>query len=693
LNTLSPLITGSIEERKCVCFLIQLYKLAKVPNFTDLNIETIIHEEETDTTNTPSEGAYLRKAAINCGYSKDYANTIAYSYCQVLEELFPLADEDKRLNLIRGMNSIHISTKNGPNGKSLLTAPIDWLAIRKDKGLVSSIIELSRLLKNKSLNIILTCFRLMHTKILSPYSEDNLLTSKLKTKVEPGGKLRVFAIGDWFSQSVLKGFHRYIFTILYSMSNDGTKSHSNLAEEIKKWTSDEEIRLSGIYSVDLTAATDLLSCLFQKEIVGRIAGKPFRKLWYTIMTKRKFAFKELSLSNVTYNKGQPMGLYSSWGMLALTHHIVCRTALKLSNITYDEKTIQFGIIGDDIALYGETFYQKYMLLMSELLKVPINPMKGFTPDTIDTCNPLGNTMTCVVEIAKRIFINGEEITSITPNSAMAGLERPEDFPSFLNELCSRGFLARLSTPRCITLAQLGFKPQMALELATFPPISALPFTTDGVANIGEIPEDYNEIPWVKNTISSDYLLIQLCIYLRVKLIPGIKKSLISILEYKNDRPSWSSAAYTYESTAYVYLLRLVNKEIVNRVNLVDVKTRGERLTFDVKDLRNLLDSIAIFTDMSLLMDDKSYDNKDTKRKTNCVIKKIIRSISIEVSQSYESKHVVDPGVIDLLLNSKLIRPNLMEVPSNSFVLTKIDDDIIDLDFTGDDYSQWDITIE
>jgi hypothetical protein len=144
LHTLSPLITGSIEERKCVCFLIQLYKLAKVPNFTDLTIETIIHEEETDTTNTPSEGAYLRKAAINCGYSLDYANTIAYSYCQVLEELFPKADEDKRLNHIRDMNSIHISTKNGPKAKSLLTPPIDWLAVRKDKALGLSSIELSR---------------------------------------------------------------------------------------------------------------------------------------------------------------------------------------------------------------------------------------------------------------------------------------------------------------------------------------------------------------------------------------------------------------------------------------------------------------------------------------------------------------------------------------------------------------------
>jgi hypothetical protein len=693
LYPLNNMISGTISDRQCVYFLVQLYKLAKVTNTEDLSIDTILHKEEHDTSNHLLEGSYLHKAALESGLTKKEATQISNYFCDVLEEMFPIDKTEHRLSEIRDMNTVHISTRNGPNGLSLLTAPIDWIAVRKDKVLSNAIIEMSRLLGNKSLNMILGCFRLMKTKIIETNRENNPLTSKLSTKVEPGGKMRVFAIGDWFSQSVLKGYHSYIFTKLYSYSNDGTNSHSDLSEKVKLWTTDSAINIQGIYSVDLTAATDLLSCLFQREIVMRVAGNRFGKLWYTIMSKRKFRFNDLGLDDVQYAKGQPMGLYSSWGMLALSHHVICRTALKLANISYDKQDIQFGIIGDDIALYGYDFYQKYILLMSTLLKVPINGMKGFTPNTVSEDNPLDENMTNVVEIAKRIFYNGEELTTVTPVSAKAGLERSEDFPSLLNELCSRGLVHILSTPQCVQLARLGFNPKLALELSTFPPLPSVPFSGVGMAKLEELPSEFDTIPWVKDRINTDYLLIELCKTLRVKIIPNLRKSLMSILEYKYKRETWISHGYTYESDPFVYLLRLASKELTNRLNLVDIKTKGDTLTFNVKDLRKLLDSVNVCSDVDLLLNDKSRDNKDTKGKTSVLIKKIIRSVSLEVSASFESRYSVSPDIINLLKESTLIKPViLVNETSSDFVITRIDDDIISLEMP-DDYGDWDITIE
>jgi hypothetical protein len=691
-NKVLPLMDGTLQERQCILFLVQFYKLAKVENVDDISVDTIIEKDSIELDNRITPGSYLRKASINEGYTEKRSRIISNCFKQVLEEMFPEKGSYKRLESIRALSTLHISTRNGPNGLSLLTAPIDWIALGKDKKLKTAIIDMSRLLRNKSLNMVLGCFRLMPTKIIENKKKLLQHTSKLSTKVEPGGKMRVFAIGDWFSQSVLKGFHNYIFSVLSKYVNDGTMSHSKLASKISVWTTDEEIYRKGIYSVDLTAATDLLPCLFQKEIVFKIAGRRFAELWYTIMSQREFVFNDLNLLHVKYGKGQPMGLYSSWGMLAITHHVVCRTALKLSNIRYDEDSIQFGIIGDDIALYGQKFYKNYLLLMSTLLRVPINQVKGFTPDTVSDFNPIkDNLMTNVVEIAKRIFYNGEELTTITPNSAMAGLEKSESFPSMLNELSNRGLLKRLSTPRCIRLATLSFNPRVAMELATFPPAPALPFQ-EGVSCSEETPKWLYDIPWIKHPNIKDYLNRELCRLFRSKLVPSLRRNAMAILEYRYDRTSWTSHSYTYTSKPYVYLLRLASKLLMNRIDLVDFQTRSNSVIFDVSELRSLLDSITVCSDVNLLLCDLSRDNKDTKEKTAVLLKKIIRSISLDMTEHYDSQFTVSDGIIDMFKNNILIKPDIVKIDSPAWVITRVDE-FIDISSPDDDYSEWDITIE
>lgn len=49
-----------------------------------------------------------------------------------------------------------------------------------------------------------------------------LKLGKLSKKPEPAGKIRVFAIADIWTQSVLKPYHEYLFDILRQIPQDGT---------------------------------------------------------------------------------------------------------------------------------------------------------------------------------------------------------------------------------------------------------------------------------------------------------------------------------------------------------------------------------------------------------------------------------------------------------------------------------------
>lgn len=78
--------------------------------------------------------------------------------------------------------------------------------------------------------------------------------SQFAIKEEAAGKVRVFALIDSISQSVLRPLHDYLFAILKVIPNDGT---FNQEDSVKR--SIEKARLYNCaYSFDLSSATDRL---------------------------------------------------------------------------------------------------------------------------------------------------------------------------------------------------------------------------------------------------------------------------------------------------------------------------------------------------------------------------------------------------------------------------------------------------
>jgi hypothetical protein len=75
-----------------------------------------------------------------------------------------------------------------------------------------------------------------------------------------------------------------------------------------------------------------------------------------------------------YAVGQPMGAYSSFPMLALTHHVIvqiaARRAGKLGWFT------NYALLGDDVVIADPMVAPQYLLLMRDILGVEINLSKS-----------------------------------------------------------------------------------------------------------------------------------------------------------------------------------------------------------------------------------------------------------------------------------------------------------------------------
>jgi hypothetical protein len=103
------------------------------------------------------------------------------------------------------------------------------------------------------------------SRLLAPLKKSAKLgdIGSLKTKDEAAGKVRVFAMVDWWTQSALKPLHEFLFTYLRSIPNDGTfDQHASVIRGMEK------VKSSGCsFGYDLSAATDRLPIFLQSAII------------------------------------------------------------------------------------------------------------------------------------------------------------------------------------------------------------------------------------------------------------------------------------------------------------------------------------------------------------------------------------------------------------------------------------------
>jgi hypothetical protein len=216
----------------------------------------------------------------------------------------------------------------------------------------------------------------------------NLITGRLHFLQEGGGKTRVICIPDIWSQSVLKPIHDYLYQVIKKLPGDGTFSHSKIGNRVRKLT-----KTKGLICFDLKAATDRMPVDLQQNVLKHLVGERLASLWRNLLCDRDYHVKG---TRVRYSVGQPMGFLTSWATMDITHHAI---------IDYAKKDKSFkAVIGDDVALASKHGAKVYESILHRLGMTISYEKSVFSTDKVF----LG-------EIAKRLFINGGEISPIPPD--------------------------------------------------------------------------------------------------------------------------------------------------------------------------------------------------------------------------------------------------------------------------------------
>jgi hypothetical protein len=253
---------------------------------------------------------------------------------------------------------------------------------------------------------------------------------KLGLKQEAAGKMRVFAMVDPITQWVLHPLHKYIFNnILSNIPMDGTFNQLKPLQESKNWKS--------LYSLDLSSATDRLPLSIQKEIINYLFPD-IADAWANVLVGRQYYNPE-DKSLLSYAVGQPMGAYSSWAMLALTHHFIVMVA------AWDSKVVpvgtaftEYAILGDDIVIGNSRVARSYLNVITAL-GVECGLHKSLL-------SPKG----LALEFAKRTWYRGVDVSPITVKDLASALTAVPNLVQF-------GFHHNVSLANCLKIAGYGYK--------------------------------------------------------------------------------------------------------------------------------------------------------------------------------------------------------------------------------------------
>jgi len=222
---------------------------------------------------------------------------------------------------------------------------------------------------------------------------------KLHAKEEAAGKVRIFAIVDPWTQYVLYPVHMALFGILKGVPMDGTFDQPAPLANLNS--------SRGLYSLDLTAATDRMPLAIQVHLLGELIGDhEFAKHWANLLVNRDYNFFQLGYTpwhgKYRYAVGQPMGAYSSWASLAVTHHLLVQCAAWTSGIVpMGTLYTNYAILGDDLVIGDPEVKVAYLALLKEL-GMEVNIHKSIISDT-GTC----------LEFAKRTIWKGQDVSPIS----------------------------------------------------------------------------------------------------------------------------------------------------------------------------------------------------------------------------------------------------------------------------------------
>jgi len=238
------------------------------------------------------------------------------------------------------------------------------------------------------------------TEVPNAHGYGKNVCGRLALLPEAAGKVRVVALVDCWTQWALYPLHKWIFGILEEIPQDGTFDQLRPVERLLKRVNSRQI----IYSYDLSSATDRIPIKIQEILLACIFGQRFARAWAAILVGRPYVIpkgvareQNVGTRFLRYAVGQPMGAYSSWGMLALVHHAMVQYSAQRAG--FKGWFALYAVLGDDIVIADDRVAKKYRALC-RLLGVEIGLAKSLVSS--------GKTL----EFAKRFFYEGSDLSGM-----------------------------------------------------------------------------------------------------------------------------------------------------------------------------------------------------------------------------------------------------------------------------------------
>nr|DBA07247.1 TPA_asm: RNA-dependent RNA polymerase [Gigaspora rosea mitovirus 5] len=200
---------------------------------------------------------------------------------------------------------------------------------------------------------------------------EKLILGKLCFLEEAAGKVRTIAIGDFFTQWMMRPIHDTLFRILKAWEEvDGTFNQQRAVDNFSSRGYTE------IFSYDLSKATDTIPHRLYLPIVGTLWGEAEAKAWLALLVERDFTVAtrkglqvKPDVGQVRYTRGQPMGFLSSWASLAVLHHLIVqycahRVRMRMRGTPEGWRTgilpfTDYLVLGDDIVIACPLVAQEY----------------------------------------------------------------------------------------------------------------------------------------------------------------------------------------------------------------------------------------------------------------------------------------------------------------------------------------------
>jgi len=345
-----------------------------------------------------------------------------------------------------------ISEAAGPNTKfSTWGATIDALAFIEYPRQFVTFVQIALLTRSFQYLALFLTILLLYGPVYILARTLGLITplrmGKLSVVYDQAGKARIVAITNWWIQLALKPLHDSIFNALRKVSHvDGTFDQGAPLLRLYK-ERDPRYKFS---CFDLSSATDRLPLTLQVDILNALGVRG--DLWSRLLNfpwaipgelhklSDKFILNHLKTGNlykvhdeqyIKYAVGQPMGAYSSWAMLAVTHHVIVQIAAVQCGFKVNTFK-QYCILGDDIVINNDRVASVYVQLMATL-GVQINTSKSII--SYD-----------VVEFAKRWLTPYGEISPLGPGNILNCTRNNAALGSLLYEAHSKGYL---TNPGCV----------------------------------------------------------------------------------------------------------------------------------------------------------------------------------------------------------------------------------------------------